>query len=214
MRQLNGLLDRVRDLVRLFIRGLASLLNDTTRGRLTPNTVTLTSLAAHVPIALAIASGRLTLAAILLALFGLFDTLDGELARLQKRAGSSGMLLDAVTDRMKEVVLYMGIISYAWPRAGAATAVAVVAACGGSLLVSYTKAKGETAVGGHKLTPNEINRLFQDGLMRYEVRMALLVAGLFFEVLMQVVFVIALTAWVTAIGRLARISKQLRHVQG
>lgn len=214
MRQLNELLDRVRDLVRLFIRGLASLLNDATRGRLTPNTVTLTSLAAHVPIALTIASGRFTLAAILLALFGLFDTLDGELARLQKRAGSSGMLLDAVTDRMKEVLLYMGIISYAWSRTGAATAAAVVAACGGSLLVSYTKAKGETAVGGHKLTPNEINRLFQDGLMRYEVRMALLVAGLFFEVLTQVVFVIALTAWATAIGRLARISKQLRHVQG
>lgn len=183
-------------------------------GRITPNMVTITGLLAHIVIAFCIARGQLALAALLLVIFGLFDALDGSLARLQKIAGPGGMLLDASTDRMKEVMLYMGAAYYLIENpvnniSLGLIALVVVGACGGSLLVSYVKAKGETAVHDKKLSANEINRLFQDGLMRYEVRMAALVIGLLANGLLVAIFAIMILSWYTASTRLVAIYRKL-----
>src|SRR5205085_12126990 len=97
-RSMNKVLDAVRDMVRAVMRTVARGLNRLTGGKLSPNAVTIVGLLAHLPIAYFIATGRLTLAAVLLVIFGLFDTLDGELARLQKRASNIGMFLDSATD--------------------------------------------------------------------------------------------------------------------
>lgn len=223
---MNSLLDSIRKWVRLAIRTLARFLNKLTGGNLSPNGVTIIGLLAHIPIAWLIATGRNNvLGAILLVVFGLFDTLDGELARLQGRASPAGMLLDATTDRMKEIILYIGVAANIMNRAplddalyGSLTndvfngLLLIVAACGGSLLVSYVKAKGETAIKDTDLTPNEINRLFQDGLARFEVRMALLVIGLLFNRLFFAVLIIAVLSWFTAISRLVKISRKIKHV--
>lgn len=206
---MNTLLDACRNLVRAMMRRIAKILNSLTGGRLTPNTVTLFGLFMHVPIALLIATGYFGYAALLLVIFGLFDALDGELARLQKRASAAGMLLDASTDRMKEVLLYSGA-AYALACMGHAHAAAwAVGACGASLCVSYIKAKGETAVKDSHLTPNEINRLFQDGLARFEIRMFLLVIGLLLHELLIVLIIITLLSTYTAFMRLIKISRKL-----
>src|SRR5882762_3925703 len=105
---MNAFLDAVRTLVRSIIRRLARLINVVTGGRVSPNAVTITSLLAHIPIAWLIATRHNVWAAGLLVIFGLFDVLDGELARLQGTTSTAGMLLDSVTDRMKEVLLYTG----------------------------------------------------------------------------------------------------------
>ena len=191
------------------MNGLAKILNRLSGGHLSPNAVTFTSLLAHLPVAWLIACGYYGYAAIGLVVFGLLDSLDGALARLQGRAGNAGMLLDASTDRMKEVLLYIGI-AYALIAGGEQYyAVWAVAACGGSALVSYVKAKGETAVAGGKLSANEVNRLFQDGLMRYEIRMFLLVVGLLTDTLASALVAIAILSWATAFGRLIKISARL-----
>lgn len=207
------LLDVIRDGVKAVMRKIALVLNRLTKGKLSPNAVTITGLLAHIPIAYLIAQQNNILAAILLVFFGLFDTLDGELARLQKRASSAGMVLDASTDRMKEVLLYCGA-AYAIIASSGTPQLAVwaVAACGASICVSYVKAKGETAIKDSKLTPNEINRLFGDGLLRFEVRMFLLVLGLLFNYLVLVVIIIAILSSLTALGRLIRITRKISNV--
>ena len=188
---------------------LALLLNQLSNGKLTPNSVTLAGLLAHVPIAILIANGHYWWAAGLLSVFGLFDALDGELARLQNRAGSAGMLLDATSDRMKEVILYCGV-AYALIQSDQPTmAVWAVAACGASLCVSYVKAKGETAISASSLTPNQINRLFQDGLLRFEVRMSILIIGLATGYLAEAVIIVALLSAYTAVDRLLKITNRL-----
>jgi CDP-diacylglycerol--glycerol-3-phosphate 3-phosphatidyltransferase len=206
---LNALLDGIRSAVRSVMQKVAQALHKLTGGKLSPNAATLAGLIAHVPIAWLIATRHPLKAALLLVIFGLFDTLDGELARLQGRASPAGMLLDAVTDRMKEILLYCGIayffITLGYPR----TAVWVVAACGASLLVSYVKAKGEVAVKDSKLSPNAINKLFQDGLMRYEIRMFLIFVGLVTALLPEMVMLIAVLSTFTAISRLINISRRL-----
>jgi phosphatidylglycerophosphate synthase len=204
------LLDLCRDIVRAQMRVVARALNRLSGGRISPNFVTILGLLMHLPIALLIAHGYFGYAAGLLIVFGLFDTLDGELARLQKRASAAGMLLDASTDRMKEVLLYTGS-AYALAYMGRTHAAAwAVAACGASICVSYIKAKGETAIKDSGLGPNVINRLFQDGLGRFEIRMFLLVIGLLINQLLAVLVVITLVSTFTAFERLIKISRKLR----
>ncbi len=206
---MDKLLDTLRDGGRRVMMVVAKGLNRLTGGKLHPNVITYTSLLAHIGIAYLIAFDYLPLAAALLIFFGLFDALDGSLARLQNRSSNSGMLLDASTDRMKEVLLYMGSAYFFVYKDLAYYAVWAVAACGGSLLVSYVKAKGETAVKEAHLSPNEVNRLFSDGLMRFEVRMTILIIGLFANQLGPAVVIIAVLSWLTAFQRLFRITKKL-----
>lgn len=193
---------------------VAKWLDTLTKGRITPDMVTYVGFAMHVPIAVMIAFGYDLWAAGFLIVFGLFDTLDGELARLQKRAGPRGMLLDASTDRMKEVLLYCGVAFALALTERPETAVWAVAACGASLCVSYVKAKGEAAiaseVSGKRHIPHvTLNRMFSDGLLSFEMRMAVLVFGLIFNVVLWAVAVIAILAAFTAVQRLVRISKEL-----
>ena len=209
MKLVNTFLDACRTLVRGWMNLLAVILNKLSGGKLSPNAVTILALLMHLPIAWLIATGHYWWAAGLLLIFGLFDALDGALARLQKRAGNAGMLLDATTDRIKETILYCGA-AYSFingPRP--VFAVWAVAACGASLCVSYVKAKGETAVSDHNLTPNEINRLFQDGLLRFEIRMTILILGLVSGRLALAVVLIAISSTITAFGRLISITKYL-----
>lgn len=206
---MNSLIEPIRNFVRSIMRSIAKGLNRLTGGRISPSTVTVIGLLAHIPIAWLIAMNSYRWAALLLVVFGLFDTLDGELARLQKRASAAGMLLDASTDRMKEVLLYSGA-AYNFVELGRPHMAAwAVAACGASLCVSYIKAKGETAVAKSKLTPNEVNRLFQDGLIRFEIRMFLLVVGLLSGRLILTVIAIAILSSFTAFGRLISISRKI-----
>lgn len=203
------LLDVLRDLVRQVMRGVAVMLNRVSGGKLSPNTVTIIALLAHVPIALLIATRHNLKAAALLVIFGLFDTLDGELSRLQKRDSPAGMLLDASTDRMKEVMLYAGAAYAITLGERPNMAFWAVLACGASLVVSYVKAKGETAVAKSHLSVSEINRLFQDGLMRFEVRMAVLFIGLISNRIILAMVVIAVLSTLTAVGRLINITRHL-----
>jgi archaetidylinositol phosphate synthase len=206
---LYSLLDSCRSTVRTFMRQIAKQLNTLSGGKLSPNSITYIGLTMHLPIAWLIAEGYFGYAALGLVVFGLFDTLDGELARLQNRASAAGMVLDASTDRMKEVLLYCGAAFAVIQQDQAFYAVWAVAACGASLCVSYVKAKGETAIKDHKLTPNQINRLFQDGLLRFEVRMFLLVVGLLANELAIVLVIITVLSVYTALDRLRRIARAL-----
>jgi phosphatidylglycerophosphate synthase len=130
---------------------------------------------------------------------------------VQGTSSTRGMLLDASTDRMKEVLLYSGVAYSLALGMHPATAAWATAACGASICVSYVKAKGEAAVASGKAhIPHAVlNKMFADGLMTFEIRMAILVAGLIFGQLLYAVVIIAVLASYTAFQRLLRISRQL-----
>lgn len=209
MQKINRFLDMVRSWVRAVMRVLAHGLDHVMGGRLHPNHITFVGLFAHLPIAWLIATQKYVPAALLLIVFGLFDSLDGALARVQKRESEAGMLLDSVTDRMKEVFLYSGaalaMVGSGHPKA----AVWAVVACGGSLLVSYVNAWGEAVAARAHLDQHGVNQSFRSGLMTFDVRMAVLIIGLASDKLIPTVAVIGILSWLTAIGRLRTISKAL-----
>jgi len=209
MKLLDQFIDIIRNAIKALMSALAITLNKATGGKLSADVITLIGLFSHIPIAWLIAIQKNYLAAGLLVFFGLFDSVDGALARAQKKSSSRGMLLDASTDRIKEVILYIGASSALVASGYAGWAGWAVAACGASLVVSYVKAKGETAISDKKLSPSDINRIFADGIMRYEIRMFVLIVGLLTNTLRYALVFIAVTSAITAIGRFHKISQKL-----
>jgi phosphatidylglycerophosphate synthase len=89
---------------------------------------------------LVVALGELPSAVALYAIAGILDVLDGRLARLSGKQTKSGALLDSVCDRWGELFALTG---YAWLLRGSPWLVASLGAIGGSMMVSYTRARGE-----------------------------------------------------------------------
>ena len=206
------LIEVVRQAVRRVMRAVARGVNTATAGKLHPDSVTIAGVLLHIPIALLIAYGSYWwLAGLLLVVFGLFDTLDGDLARLQNRVTNNGGFLDASTDRIKEVLLYSGAAYWFTQTSRPSDAVWAVAACGASLCVSYVRAKGETifATQGKK-SYADLNKQFRDGFMPFEVRMVLLIVGLLSGYLFWSVAIIAILSAYTALDRMIRVSRALR----
>lgn len=76
-----------------------------------------------------------------LMIFGAtFDLLDGRVARLTGRESRSGAYFDSVVDRFAEAVVFLGLAS--WYR-DSWVLYFVVLALIGSMMVSYTRARGE-----------------------------------------------------------------------
>jgi CDP-diacylglycerol--glycerol-3-phosphate 3-phosphatidyltransferase len=88
------------------------------------------------------ATGRLNLAGWAVLLGGAADVLDGRIARAQGVAGPRGAFLDSTLDRFAEVGAFVGLAVYF--QASTPALVAVATALGGSLLVSYARARGES----------------------------------------------------------------------
>lgn len=191
-------IDRLRGLVRSWLKHVARFTDRLSGGRVTATHITVLSLAAHLGVAWAIIEGRLSLAAALVVIFGLMDALDGELARLQNKATNLGIVLDATSDRLKETFIYAAIVVYLSRQLTPEQLFWVVLALGFSLSLSYIKAKGEAVLAsqtGSKLDPQALNRFIGgDSLMQFDVRMALIVAGLLLDALWSVALIIAVSS--------------------
>lgn len=88
------------------------------------------------------ATGSVNAGGWLVLLGGIADVLDGRIARAKGMANQTGAFLDSTLDRFAEVGAFVGL---AVMFRGSAMGVAVVAAAlGGSLLVSYARARGES----------------------------------------------------------------------
>ena len=199
----------IRSLIRKGITELAVVLNRVSHGSITPDMVTWAGFLAHFVVGYCIVQGNLGFAAVLLVIFGLFDTLDGSLARLQKIDSPRGMFLDASTDRFKEVIVYTAIAWYLLDSSEIGLVLSVLA-CGTALSISYVKAKGESAIatargGAHQ----EINRMFHDGLAAFEIRITLLVIGLAFHQLPVVLGIIVGLGLLTLAQRFIQVYKAL-----
>lgn len=206
---MSTLVDTIKDYIRTAMRAVARMLNSISGGRISPNVITILGALLHIPVAIAIALDMHILAAVLLAIFGLFDTLDGELARLQHSTSKTGMLLDSVSDRAKEVVLYIGATASFVASGRPWLSLWAIAACGGSLLVSYVNAWGEAIMAHAHINKQTINRMFRGGLMRFEIRMLVLVIGLAVNQLAIAVIIIAILSWFTVLQRFVFVTKGL-----
>ena len=84
----------------------------------------------------------------LLVLFGgMWDIFDGQLARVSGMASKFGAFYDSTLDRISEIVVFVGLLSlynrYGGELGDVWMVYALFLAMGGSLMVSYTRARAE-----------------------------------------------------------------------
>ncbi len=74
---------------------------------------------------------------------GLFDMLDGQVARLGNMSSKFGALFDSVLDRYSELVMFFGICYYLVAHHYFLSSLFAFIALIGSMMVSYTRARAE-----------------------------------------------------------------------
>lgn len=88
------------------------------------------------------ATGRVNLGGWAILMGGAADVLDGRIARALGVASARGAFLDSTLDRFAEVAAFVGLAMLF--RSSGPVLTVVVTALGGSLLVSYARARGES----------------------------------------------------------------------
>src|SRR6202008_468551 len=83
-------------------------------------------------------------AGILVLAFGIFDLLDGTLARATGQATKLGAFLDSTFDRAGESIVYIGVAIGLLAAGFREGAILATAAMGAAFMVSYTRAKSES----------------------------------------------------------------------
>jgi len=113
------------------------------RTPITPSALTWFGFLLAIGAAALIATEHLLIAGLVVLVAGLFDMLDGALARHTNRATPFGAVLDSTLDRLSEGILLLGILVL-YAREPSITGVLLAgAALLGSPLVSYIRARGE-----------------------------------------------------------------------
>ena len=117
------------------------------RRRVHPNTITTLGFAVTISAGITYFYGHVRWAGLLVLIGGLFDILDGYVARETGLASVFGSFYDSTLDRISEIVVFLGIFSLyggGHPDFPHPWMVYVVAsALAGSLMVSYTRARAE-----------------------------------------------------------------------
>jgi len=158
---------------------------------ITPNMLTLFGLAITAAGALLVAMGHLVVGGFVLLFAGLFDILDGALARAAGKVYRYGAFLDSTVDRYSEGVVYLGILIYFLRVHDTLESVVVLIALAGSFLVSYVRARAQS-----------LGFTCDVGILARPERVVIIVAGLILEPLQFHPWPSALTIalWVLAIG--------------
>ena len=111
-----------------------------------PNVLTFLGLFINIWAAVFFAAGQFPAAGGVMLLAGVFDMVDGRVARAQGRVTSFGAFFDSVIDRYSDLVLYLGLLVYYASVNRNLYAVLVGVAMAGSVMVSYTRARAESLV--------------------------------------------------------------------
>lgn len=119
----------------------------------TPNTVTLVGFLLNIGVAVIFIFGAeesqrgdlsfVGWAGALILFAGLFDMLDGQVARLGNMSSKFGALFDSVLDRYSELVMFFGICYYLVSHHYFLSSLFAFIALIGSMMVSYTRARAE-----------------------------------------------------------------------
>lgn len=134
-------------------------------------------------------------AGLFLLLSGFFDLVDGAVARATGKTSARGAFLDSTLDRVSEVLVYMGIIIGNYT-----TSWVVLLALSMSLLVSYTRAKGD-ALG--------VN-LAGVGVGERSERLVVLIVTSLLSVVVLGILAVAVLAFLTFVQRTVIVSRALR----
>jgi CDP-diacylglycerol---glycerol-3-phosphate 3-phosphatidyltransferase len=185
-------------IIRLIVRGLAL-------SRVNPNVLTFLGLVINVVAAVYLAVGRFRVAGCIIIFAGLFDMVDGRVARETNRVTRFGAFFDSVLDRYSDLALLIGLLVYYGtinrPFYVVMTAIVMMA----SVLISYARTRAENIIPTCKV-----------GFLERPERVVLIIIGALFDKMAPVLWVNAVLGNLTVIHRMMftyQESKRLENAQ-
>ncbi len=185
-------------IIRVIVRALAL-------SKINPNVLTFLGLVINMVAAAFLAFGSFRIAGLVIIFAGLFDMVDGRVARETNRVTRFGAYFDSVLDRYSDLGLLVGLLVYYGtinrPSYVVLTSVVMTAA----VMISYTRTRAENMIPTCKV-----------GFLERPERIVLLIIGALFDRMAPVLWVIAVLGNITVIHRMVftyQESKRLEEAQ-
>ncbi len=182
-------------IIRAIVRALAL-------SRIHPNVLTFIGLLINVWAAYLLAQGSFRAAGYVIIGAGIFDMVDGRVARETNQVTRFGGFFDSVLDRYSDLALLMGLLVYYGninrPPYVVLTAIVMTA----SVMISYTRARAENEIPTCKV-----------GFLERPERVVLLIIGALFDRMAPVLWVIAVLGNLTVVHRMMYTFQQTKHLE-
>jgi CDP-diacylglycerol--glycerol-3-phosphate 3-phosphatidyltransferase len=159
--------------------------------RIHPNVLTFIGLLINIGAAWLFAIGRFQWAGVVVICAGLFDMVDGRVARATKQVTRFGGFFDSVIDRYSDLGLYMGLLVYYASINRFFYIVLTAIVMTGTVMVSYTRARAENTIPKCKV-----------GFLERPERIVLIILGALTDRMAPVLWVIAVLSNLTVIHRM------------
>jgi CDP-diacylglycerol--glycerol-3-phosphate 3-phosphatidyltransferase len=173
---------------------------------ITPDVLTIIGCVINIGAAVVVAMNYLIIGGILTLVSGLFDILDGALARYTNKSTKFGALLDSTLDRISEAAIFFGLLILYAGMGDLLMSSLVMAALILSFMISYVRARAEG-----------LNIECSVGFFTRTERVLIMAAGLIFSFLtpylmLVVLSILVLFNLITVIQRLVHVYKQTRKI--
>ena len=166
--------------------------------KISPNVLTITSLLPTLLATYNLAEGRLAVAGLWIIASGFLDVIDGPVARAIGQDSPFGEVLDSVTDRIADALIYIGAGLYFYRTEEPLYVIVTMVALAGALMVSYTRARAENTVVDCKV-----------GFAERGERIAIMLFALFFNKLGAGMWLLAGFSWLTTLQRVVHTHRAL-----
>lgn len=166
---------------------------------LTPDMLTWIGLGIIIIAAAMVAMNHLLIGGVLVLVAGLFDILDGALARSTNKTTRFGALLDSTFDRLSEALLFIGLLFLYLNGEHALEILLIFGVMVGSFLISYIRARSE-GLGIECKT----------GLFTRAERVIILALGLMLSQVLITLIVLAVFTFITVVQRLVYVWHQTK----
>lgn len=164
---------------------------------LTPDILTWIGLGINIIAAVLVAMNYLLVGGILTLLSGLFDILDGALARFTQKTTKFGALLDSTLDRVSEAAILFGLLVLYASSGNVIILSLIMAVLIFSFLISYIRARAEGLGIDCKV-----------GFFTRTERVIIMALGLIFNLVFIALIILALFSFITVIQRLVHVYRQ------
>ncbi|MFL6352489.1 MAG: CDP-alcohol phosphatidyltransferase family protein [Bryobacteraceae bacterium] len=185
-------------IVRLIVRALAL-------SKINPNVLTFLGLVINIAAATFLAVGNFRIAGCVIIFAGLFDMVDGRVARETNRVTRFGAFFDSVLDRYSDIALLVGLLVYYGTINRPSYVVLTAIVMAASVMISYTRSRAENFIPACKV-----------GFLERPERIVLLIIGALFDRMAPVLWVIAVLGNLTVVHRMVftyQESKRLEEAQ-
>jgi CDP-diacylglycerol--glycerol-3-phosphate 3-phosphatidyltransferase len=171
-------------IIKAIVRGLALL-------GFSPNFLTFLGLVINIWAAFLFAAGSFRWGGVVVIAAGLFDMVDGRVARETNQVTRFGGFFDSVLDRYSDLGVLVGLLVYYASINRNFYVVLTAIAMTGTVLVSYTRARAENIIPKCKV-----------GFLERPERVVLIIIGALFNRMAHVLWLLAVLANITVISRM------------